>query len=79
VPPSPSHLALLVQRMRETKVPLLLASPESDLSVVNQVSQKSGARTVILVASVGADPAVLDYVSLFDVNVGRLTEALTAP
>jgi len=79
VPPSASHLALLVQRMRETKVPLLLASPESDLSVVNHVSQKSGARTVILVASVGADPAVPDYVSLFDVNVGRLTEALTAP
>ena len=79
VPPSPSHLALLVQRMRETKVPLLLASSESDLSVANQVSQKSGARTVILVASVGADPAVPDYVSLFDVNVGRLTEALTAP
>jgi hypothetical protein len=33
---------------------------------------------VILVASVGADPAAPDYVSLFDVNVARLTEALTA-
>jgi len=79
VPPSPSQLAALVQRMRETKVRLLLASSESDTAVVNQVSQKSGARAVILVASVGADPAARDYVSLFDVNVGRLTEALTAP
>jgi ABC-type Zn uptake system ZnuABC Zn-binding protein ZnuA len=78
VPPSPSHIAALVQRMRETKIRLLLASPESDTTVANQVSQKSGARAVILVASVGADPAVRDYVSLFDVNVGRLTEALTA-
>jgi ABC-type Zn uptake system ZnuABC Zn-binding protein ZnuA len=78
VPPSPSHIAVLVQRMKETKIRLLLASPESDTSVVNQVALRSGARTVILVASVGADPAVRDYVGLFDVNVGRLTEALTA-
>ena len=78
VPPSPSHIAVLVQRMKETKIRLLLASPESDTSVVNQVAFRSGARTVILVASVGADPAVRDYVGLFDVNVGRLTEALTA-
>src|SRR5215468_4419764 len=43
VPPSPSQLALLVQRMRETKIRLLLATAESDTSAVNQVSQKSGA------------------------------------
>jgi ABC-type Zn uptake system ZnuABC Zn-binding protein ZnuA len=78
VPPSPSHLAFLTQRMRETRVRLLLASPESDTSVVNQVALRSGARVVILVPSVGGDPAARDYVTLFDVNIGRLTEALAA-
>jgi len=76
VPPSPSHLTLLVQRMRETQVRLLLSSPEADASVVNQVAQRSGARPVVLVPSVGGDPAARDYVSLFDLNVGRLSEAL---
>jgi ABC-type Zn uptake system ZnuABC Zn-binding protein ZnuA len=78
VPPSPSHLALLIQRMRETKVRLLLSSPDADASVVDQVAQRSGARPVVLVPSVGGDPAARDYVSLFDVNVGRLSEALAA-
>ena len=78
VPPAPSHLALLIQRMKETKVRLVLASPESDTSVVNQLAVRSGARAVVLIPSVGGDPAARDYVSLFDVNVGRLTEALAA-
>jgi hypothetical protein len=37
---------------------------------------RSGARAVVLVPSVGADPAAGDYLALFDLNVKRLTEAL---
>jgi ABC-type Zn uptake system ZnuABC Zn-binding protein ZnuA len=79
VPPSPASLAALTQRMKDTRVELLIAEPESDSAIVRQVTARSGARVVILIPSVGGDPAAPDYLSLFDLNVGRLTEALSAP
>jgi ABC-type Zn uptake system ZnuABC Zn-binding protein ZnuA len=78
VPPSPSHLASLIQRMKDARVRLLIAGPESDSGVVSQVAGRSGARAVVLVPSVGGDPAARDYLSLFDVNITRLTDALAA-
>ena len=78
VPPSPSYLASLIQRMKETQVRLLLGGPESDSAAVNQVASRSGARAVVLVSSVGGDQGARDYLSLFDVNITRLTEALAA-
>jgi ABC-type Zn uptake system ZnuABC Zn-binding protein ZnuA len=76
VPPSPSTLAALPQRMREAGVGLLIAEPYSSEAVVRQVATRSGARVVTLVSSVGADPAVGDYLALFEVNIRRLTAAL---
>ncbi|MBI4609051.1 MAG: zinc ABC transporter substrate-binding protein [Candidatus Rokubacteria bacterium] len=76
MPPSPSYLAALTQKMREAGVKLLIAEPSSNVSVVSQVAARSGARAVTLIPSVGGDPAARDYLSLFDVNVQRLTEAI---
>ena len=78
VPPSASHLASLIQHMKDARVRLLIAGPESDTAVVNQVAARSGARAVVLIPSVGGDTAARDYLSLFDVNIKRLTEALAA-
>ena len=78
VPPAPSVLASLPQRMREAGVALLIAEPYSNESVVRQIASRSGARAVTLVASVGADPEAADYLALFDVNIRRLTAALGA-
>ena len=78
VPPSPSSLAALVQKMRETGVKLLIADPYSNTSVVTQVAERSGARVVTLVPSVGGEPAARDYLALFDVNVARLAEAFAS-
>ncbi len=76
VPPTPSALALLPQRMRDHGVRLLIAEPYSNESIVRQLAARSGARVVILVPSVGADPEARDYLALFDVNIRRLTAAL---
>ncbi len=78
VPPSPSSLATLVQKMREARVKLLIAEPYSNTSVVSQVAARSGARAVTLIPSVGGDPEARDYLALFDLNIRRLTEALAA-
>jgi ABC-type Zn uptake system ZnuABC Zn-binding protein ZnuA len=79
VPPSPATLAALPARMREARVALLIAEPYSSESVVRQVAARSGAHLVTLMPSVGADPAVRDYLTLFDANIARLTAALAGP
>jgi len=78
VPPSPSYLAELIQKMREAGVKLLIAEPYSNSSIVNQVAERSGARAVTLIPSVGGDAEAPDYLSLFDLNIKRLTGAAAA-
>lgn len=78
VPPSPSYLATLTQKMKDAGVKLVIAEPYSNASLVSQVAARSGARAITLVSSVGGDPEARDYLSLFDLNVKRVTEALGA-
>lgn len=78
VPPSPADLARLTREMREAGIKVLIAEPSSNASLVGEVAARSGARVVTLIPSVGGDPEARDYLSLFDVNVKRLTDALAA-
>jgi len=75
VPPSASYLAELTRRMREANVKILIAEPYSNFSVVNEVAERGGARAVTLIPSVGGNPEAGDYLSLFDVDIKRFTEA----
>ena len=78
VPPSPSHLASLIQKMRDSGIRLLIAEPYSNASVVKQVATQSGATAMILIPSVGGDPGASDYFSLFDLNIKRFSKAAAA-
>ncbi|HXM82384.1 MAG TPA: metal ABC transporter substrate-binding protein, partial [Burkholderiales bacterium] len=76
VPPSPAELAALFKRMRDAGIRLVIADPYSNPSLVRQITERSGAKAVTLLPSVGAEPGANDYVSLFDINVKRLAAAL---
>lgn len=76
VPPSPAELALLYTRMREARVRLVVADPNSNGSLLRQMADHGNAQVVRLVPSVGADLAARDYLSLIDLNVDRLVKAL---
>ena len=76
VPSSPAELAKLYSRMREAKVRLIIADPNSNDALVRQIAEHGNARIVAMVPSVGADPAARDYHSLIDLNVDRLLKAL---
>jgi ABC-type Zn uptake system ZnuABC Zn-binding protein ZnuA len=76
VPPSPVHLADLAERMRAGGIRVIVAEPSSNAAVVNSLAARAGARAITLVPSVGGDPGAGDYISLFDLNVRRLAEAL---
>ena len=68
----------LTGRMKASGVRLIIAEPSTSVSAVAQVAERAEARAVILIPSVGGDPAARDYLSLFDVNVARLAAALAA-
>ena len=78
VPPSAHYLAALTERMKASRVPLIIAEPSTSTSLIGQVTARAGARAVILIPSVGGDPEARDYLTLFDVNVARLAAALAA-
>jgi ABC-type Zn uptake system ZnuABC Zn-binding protein ZnuA len=78
VPPSPSYLDSLIQKMRDSGIKLVIADPYSNASAVRQVATQSGATAVTLIPSVGGDPRATDYLSLFDFNIKRLSQAAAA-
>jgi ABC-type Zn uptake system ZnuABC Zn-binding protein ZnuA len=78
VPPAPSYLDSLIQKMRDSGIKLLIADPYSNASTVRQVATQSGAVAVTLIPSVGGDPGAADYLSLFDFNIKRLSQAARA-
>jgi ABC-type Zn uptake system ZnuABC Zn-binding protein ZnuA len=78
VPPSPSYLASLIQQMRASGVRLLIAEPYSNPSVVSQIAAQSRATAITLIPSVAGDPEAPDYLSLFDLNIKRLSSAVAA-
>ena len=77
VPPSPSHLARIVQSMHAGDIRIVVREPHEPERDVAFVANKAGASVVTLAASVGALPRTDDYISLFDVDVEALTVAAT--
>ena len=76
VPPTPASLAALTAGMKDAGVRILIVEPSTSRAVADRVAASSRARVVTLVPSVGGDPEARDYLTLFDVNVRRLAEAL---
>lgn len=75
VPSTPSHLAGIIQRMRERGVRLVVREPREPERDVAFVAAKTRASVVVLAASVGALPGASDYMQLFDTNVAALVDA----
>ena len=72
VPPSPRHLARLIQHARSEKIPLLLHESFHNRKPSGLVADRSGAQLVVLPVSVGAEPGTHDYVRFIDRLVERL-------
>jgi len=78
VPPSPSHLAGIIEMMRARGVRFVVREPHEPERDVAFVAAKANATVVTLAASVGALPNAADYISLFDANVDALTKTAAA-
>jgi ABC-type Zn uptake system ZnuABC Zn-binding protein ZnuA len=78
VPPSPSHLAAILQTMRARAVRIIVREPYQPDRDVAFLAAKAGASVVTLAASVGALPQTDDFFSLFERNAEALRAAASA-
>jgi ABC-type Zn uptake system ZnuABC Zn-binding protein ZnuA len=78
VPPSPAHLAGIIQAMRARGVRIVVREPHEPERDVAFVANKAGASIVTLAASVGALPQADNYIALFDADVAALKAAAAA-
>lgn len=76
IPPSPSHTIDLMQEMKKDGVKILIVEPYFDSKTPNAVARETGAKVLVLPPSVGAEPAIKDYIALFDAVLGRIAAAV---
>jgi zinc/manganese transport system substrate-binding protein len=76
IPPSPGHLARLIQQMKQERVKAVLVEPWSDRKLAERVASEAGARAVVIAPSVGAVKGADTYFAALDYNVRTLAEAL---
>lgn len=76
VPPSPSHLRGVVERIRREDIRALLVEPFYDPRAPKLVAERTGINVLTLAISVGGQDGVDDYLALISNIVARLSVAL---
>jgi ABC-type Zn uptake system ZnuABC Zn-binding protein ZnuA len=77
VPPSPAHLAGLIQTMKRTGAKVIVMEPFYDRKQADFVAAHTGAKVLILPPSVGGVRGVGDYLSVMDYDIKQLAAALS--
>jgi zinc/manganese transport system substrate-binding protein len=75
VPPSPSHVASLIDKMKHEHVKIIIQEPFYETKISQFVADKTGAKLLILTPSVLGAEGVNDYFGLFDYLVNSLVSA----
>lgn len=76
VPPSPSHLAGLIQTMKQSGAKVIVMEPFYDRKMADVVARQTGATVLILPPSVGGTKGLDDYIQLMTNDIHRLAGAL---
>ena len=79
IPPTPNHLAQLVERMRTRGVRVIVIAPWSASKDVDRVAEATGARIVVLPNQVGGTPGAETWLGMMDLIHTRLEAALAEP
>ncbi len=72
IPPTPGHVQEVIALMRERKIPALFAANYFSRSQIQQVSEKTGAKAVIVPESTEGAPGVHTYFDLMNTWVASL-------
>ena len=76
IPPSPSHLARVIETMKAERVKAIVMEPYYNRKPADLVASRTGAKVVICPISVGGAPGIKDYLTLMDNMVDQISEAL---
>lgn len=76
VPPSPSHLAGLIQTIKRTHAKVIVMEPFYDRKTADFVANHTDVKVLILPPSVGGVKGVTDYVGLLTYDIEQLAKAL---
>jgi len=76
VPPSPSHLAGLIQTMKQSGAKVIIMEPFYDKKTADFVASKTGAKVLVLPPSVGGTKGLDDYIQLMTSDIHQLAAAL---
>jgi zinc/manganese transport system substrate-binding protein len=76
IPPSPSHLTEVIQKMKEFHIKAIIVEPYHDRRIAEKVARSTNAKVIDFSQFPGGIPGTDDYVSLIDQLVKRLADAL---
>lgn len=76
VPPSPSHLAEVIGRIKAERIRAIIVEPYHNRKIAEKVAASTGAHVVDFAQFPGALPGTDSYVGLIDTLVSRLAAAL---
>jgi zinc/manganese transport system substrate-binding protein len=76
IPPSPSHLAEVIEKMKAQKIKAIIVEPFHDRKIAEKVASSTGAKVVDFAQYPGGLPNTDTYVKLIDRLVANLTAAL---
>jgi zinc/manganese transport system substrate-binding protein len=76
IPPSASHLADLIVRMRQEKVKVIIKEPFYENRTPNMVAQRTGAKVVEICPTVGGEPDTETYPKLLRRILTKLVNAV---
>src|SRR5256714_6886654 len=76
IPPSPSHLAEVIEKMKAQKIKAIIIEPFHDRKIAEKVAGATGAKVVEFAQYPGGLPNTDTYVKLIDALVARLSAAL---
>src|SRR5204863_9045884 len=76
IPPSPSHLVEVIEKMKAARVKAVLVEPYHNRTIAEKVAASTGAKVVDVAQFPGALPATDTYVALIDALVSRIAAAM---
>ena len=76
IPPSPSHLAEVIEKMKAQKIKAVIVEPFHDRKIAEKVASSTGAKVVDFAQYPGGLPNTDSYVKLIDKLVANLSAAL---
>jgi zinc/manganese transport system substrate-binding protein len=76
IPPSPSHLAEVIEKMKAQKIKAIIVEPFHDRKIAEKVASSTGAKVVDFAQYPGGLPNTDSYVKLIDKLVANLSASL---